>query len=101
MDLYGSLFRSVVYPMWETGVRGRRTLSYLRLLERTQWRSSEELQAIQTMALRRLLRHAQDHVPLYRERFAAAGVSAEDIREPADLVRLPILARDDARERAS
>ncbi len=38
--------------------------------------------------------HAYEHVPLYRERFDAAGVRPEEIVEPADLARLPILERE-------
>jgi phenylacetate-CoA ligase len=100
MDVYGQLFRSVLLPAWESTIRRRPTLARHEFLERTQWRSLDELYAIQAGALRRLVRHAAAHVPLYRERFAQAGVTSDDIRRPEDLHKLPILSREDARERA-
>ncbi|MCC6991123.1 MAG: phenylacetate--CoA ligase, partial [Acidobacteria bacterium] len=36
--------------------------------------STDELRALQLARLRWSLRHAFDHVPHYRDRFAAAGV---------------------------
>ncbi|HWM86256.1 MAG TPA: hypothetical protein VNO33_10475, partial [Kofleriaceae bacterium] len=52
-----------------------------------------------------LLRHAYQNVPFYRRRFDDAGLRPEDIRGPEDLVRLPVLTRQEARaaqeERAS
>lgn len=100
MDVYGQLFRSVLLPTWESAIRRRPTLARHEFLERTQWRSLDELLAIQAGALRRLVRHAAAHVPFYRERFAASGLSADDIRRPEDLHKLPVLTREDARERA-
>jgi phenylacetate-CoA ligase len=97
MDVYGNLFRSVLLPAWEGSIRNRPTFPLLRYLEQTQWRTLDELTALQTGALRRLVRHATTNVPFYRKRFADAGLTAESIREPADLLRLPPLTRDDAR----
>lgn len=97
-DLYGRLFARALFPAWEAGVRHRPTLERLAFLEQNQWRSLDELLAFQTGALRRLLRHAYDHVPFYRRRLDRAGLSPDEVREPADLHRLPILERDQARE---
>jgi phenylacetate-CoA ligase len=97
MDVYGTLFRSVLFPTWETSVKKRSTFPLLRFLEETQWRSPDELAAIQTGALRRLMRHAAVNVPLYRQRFKEAGLAPDSIKEPADLLRLRPLTRDDAR----
>jgi phenylacetate-CoA ligase len=98
MDAYGQLYARVLLPLWETGLRRRPTLQHLRYLERTQWRPLPELAAIQMGMLRRLLRHAHDNVPFYRQRFQAAGLKPEDVREVSDLARLPVLGRDEARD---
>jgi phenylacetate-CoA ligase len=100
MDLYGTAFRRVLFPLWEGTLRGRPTFEHLRFLERTQWRSLDELQALQLGALRRLLRHAHDHVPYYRDRMAAVGLAPEDVRGIEDLARLPLLTRAQAAESA-
>src|SRR6185503_10609013 len=92
------LFGQVLFPAWEGGLRRRPTLRRLRYLEQTQWRSRDELEAIATGELRRLLVHAQANVPHYRAVFDAAGFDPRALRSTADLARLPILERDQARE---
>jgi len=97
MDAYGTFYSRVLFPAWESGLRHRPTLRYLRYLEQTQWRSLDEIGAIQSGGLRRLLLHAYANVPHYRQRFDQAGVRPEQIRSAEDLTKLPILERDEAR----
>jgi phenylacetate-CoA ligase len=54
--------------------------------------------ALQLERLRDRVRWAEARVPLYRERLAAAGVSAGDLRGLDDLPRLPFLRKADLRE---
>jgi phenylacetate-CoA ligase len=98
MDAYGQFYARVLNPAWETGLRRRPTLRHLRYLEETQWRSLDELAAIQAGELRRLLRHAFANVPYYRALFEKAGLGPDDLRGAEDLARLPILERDRARD---
>jgi phenylacetate-CoA ligase len=98
MDLYGSLFARVLYPAWESGVCGRPTLRRLRYLQETQWRQYAELEALQAGALRRLLVHAYANVPHYRRQFEERGLTPNDIAGAADLAKLPILGREQARD---
>ncbi len=100
MDPYGALLRRVLYPAWESGVRRRPTLARLRRLQELERASRDELEAFQRAELAALLRHAYDHVPYYRRLFAEAGARPEDIRGAADLARLPILTRQEARDSA-
>jgi phenylacetate-CoA ligase len=96
MGVYGSLFERVVFPVWEEVVRRRPTVRRLRALEKTQWEPRERLVERQLETLRELLRHAQVNVPYYRERLGAAGVEPAEVRTEADLLRLPLLTREDA-----
>lgn len=96
MDLYGELLRAVLLPTWEGAVRRRPTLDRLAWLERTEWRSRDELEAMQLDALNALVRHAREHVPYYRERLDGLG----ELRALDDLARVPILSHDEAREGA-
>ena len=66
----------------------RGVLSLLRLL-RTQWDTPAHLRRRQDAGLVRLVRHAYAHVPFYRQRFDAAGVTPRDIRGMEDLSRIP------------
>jgi phenylacetate-CoA ligase len=97
-DLYGKVFERVLYPAWESGFRRRPTLVHLAELERTQWCSLDEMQALQGAALSRLLEHAVAHAPYYARAFAEAGVTPGDIHDTTDLPKLPLLTRDAAAE---
>src|SRR5262249_30807519 len=68
----------------------------LRYLEQTQWRSADEISALQAGELRRLLRHAYANVPFYRERLESVGLHPDDVRTAAELRKLPGLTRDEA-----
>jgi phenylacetate-CoA ligase len=95
-DLYGQIFRDMLYPFWESGLRQRPTLRHLRRLERTQWCSLDELTALQEAELGKLLGHAWRSVPHYQASFRRAGVEPGDIRTLDDLSKLPLLTRQDA-----
>jgi phenylacetate-CoA ligase len=85
----------VLYPSWER-LRGRPTFELLAQLQRSERISADELSALRTGYLRRLVRHAYLHTAFYRDAFDAAGVSVDDIRTPDDIRRLPLLRRDAA-----
>lgn len=57
--------------------------------------SPAELQALQEDKLRTLVRHTYEHVPYYRSRFQAAGLSPEDIQTLDDLRYAPVTTKED------
>jgi len=61
-------------------------------------RSREELRAAQWAKFRNLLEYACERIPLYREKFPKAGVTPESIRKPEDLLRIPVLTKDEIRQ---
>lgn len=87
---YTRLAAGVLFPLHER-LKGHRTVAVRRRMEQTQWWDAEQLQALQRERLRALLEHALIHVPYYRERLGAEGVTPDDIRSPGDLARLPLL----------
>jgi phenylacetate-CoA ligase len=95
-DVYGQVFRRLIYPSWESAIRKRPTLGHLQRLERTQWCSLDELQALQQTELLKLLSHARERVPHYRARFAEVGLTPDSVRHLDDLSKLPLLTREDA-----
>ncbi len=97
MDSYGLLLEKVLYPVWEQSVRKRNTFDRLAFLRSTERKSLDELQALQSGALRRLIEHAYREVPFYRARLDAAAIVPSDIRTLFDLPRIPILTREEAR----
>ena len=57
-----------------------------------------ELQGLQLERLRESLRNAYENVPLFRERFDAAGVSPDDLESLEDLARFPFVVKQDMRD---
>ncbi|HEV7555334.1 MAG TPA: hypothetical protein VGO00_07775, partial [Kofleriaceae bacterium] len=91
-NLYGVALGKVLYPLWER-LRGRPSFELLAYLERSERTSADELEALRTGFLRRLVRHAYRHTTHYRDAFDAIGVMPDDIRSLPDLMKLPLLER--------
>jgi phenylacetate-CoA ligase len=94
---YETLFRRVLFPLYERGLRQRKTLRYLAEYERNQWLPPEQVAALQWGKLSRLLRHCWDEVPYYRRAWSAVGATPDDIRSLDDFARLPLLTKADIR----
>lgn len=97
MSLYEPLFRHVLWPAYEGGLRRRDTPRYLRDYAETQWLPAHDVQALQFRRLQKLLAWCQREVPYYRDRWAQMGLSPDDIRTPADVALLPVLTKADIR----
>jgi phenylacetate-CoA ligase len=96
---YAWLYRNALSPFWEKVVRGRPTHDHLAFLEATQWLPEEEIEQIQLEMLKRLLVHAGEHVPYYRELFKKERFDPRAVSSRADLRSLPVLTKDIIRER--
>lgn len=59
--------------------------------------SQDALRSLQLDRLQRTLRHAYEHVPLYRERFEAAGIHPDDLRTLDDIAKFPFTVKSDLR----
>ncbi|MET0226037.1 MAG: phenylacetate--CoA ligase family protein [Dokdonella sp.] len=95
--LYEALFRRVLFPLYETHLRGRKTLAYLDDYERNQWLAPEALAALRWSKLKALLEHCYREVPYYRRTWDALGLQPGKILTPADFARLPLLTKADIR----
>ena len=95
--MYENLFRRLLFPLYESGLRRRRTLQYLEEYERNQWLAPEQVAAMQWEKLKKLLDHCWRHVPYYRERWQQAGAQPGDIRSLADYALLPTLGKAEIR----
>jgi phenylacetate-CoA ligase len=96
VDIYPTIYRGLRL-LWSGGLETRQ---HLRELERTQWLSQEELEEYQLAKLQRLVAHAYEKVPFYRERYSQAGIQPRDIKTLKDFEALPFLTRHDIRENA-
>jgi phenylacetate-CoA ligase len=60
--------------------------------------SRDEIESLQLERLRWSLRHAYDHVDVYRRRFEEAGVHPDDCRALDDLAEFPLTTKEHLRE---
>jgi phenylacetate-CoA ligase len=67
------------------------------LVDSNRW-STAEIEAYQNERIRHLVRHAYENVPYYRERWKSLKLSPEDIRCRQDLLKLPVLTKEDVRQ---
>lgn len=58
----------------------------------------DELRALQLERLQASVRHAYEHVPVYRQKLDEAGVHPDDIRSLDDLRRIPFTTKEDLRQ---
>ena len=58
----------------------------------------EELRKLQSERLVKIVKHAYDNVPMYRERMDALGVKPEDIKSIDDITKLPFTTKKDLRD---
>ena len=58
----------------------------------------DEIEKLQLARLIETVHRVYDHVPMYRERFDAAGLRPKDIRSLDDLSRIPFTVKDDLRD---
>jgi len=72
---------------WQAGTAIRRQFDYSRLLE------------VQNNRLRQLIAYVYNDIKYYRELFKAAGLRPDDIKSSADLSKIPILTKQQLRDR--
>jgi len=93
MSVYGTIYRNLLFPLYESRLRGRKTLKYLKELERTQWLPMEEVKRRQWERLCKMLHHAYEEAPFYRRSFDQAGLKPGDIQRPEDFAQVPFLEK--------
>ena len=67
-------------------------------LEETQWWPLEKLEELQNERLKKIIKHAAEHVPYYQKKFAEYGIIPSQIQTLEDLKKLPILTKYDIRK---
>jgi phenylacetate-CoA ligase len=72
-------------------IRGTSTIKCLKMLEESQWWPRNDITALQNECLRKLIDHAYENVPYYKNIFKGQNLHPQDIRSTADLLKLPEL----------
>ncbi|MGB9614358.1 MAG: phenylacetate--CoA ligase family protein [Fervidobacterium sp.] len=76
---------------------GKKFLTLLDYLNKSQWLSNSDLIELQNEKLRHLIKHAYETVPYYQWRMRERKLGPDDIKTVDDLVKLPLLTREDVR----
>lgn len=93
------LSRQLIYPLQES-LLNRPTFSYLQALEKSQWQSRAELEALQLQKLQALLLSAQQHSPWHAERIASSGMNLDALSFD-ELRKLPTMTKAHAQQRGA
>jgi phenylacetate-CoA ligase len=104
-DIEGGGMRSwlashVWFPLQER-LKGHETLRILREMEAADRMSAAELAQLQRDRLQTLIASSYRDVPYVRDQMQRAGLGPDDIGEPADLRKLPLLRKTDVRQNRS
>jgi phenylacetate-coenzyme A ligase PaaK-like adenylate-forming protein len=93
--MYSNLLTKIVYPILQIKYPMlNNTIKNLKILNKTQWSSSSEIEHFQHQRLQLLLTYAYENVPYYHKIFNTAGLKPTDIKNNTDLKKLPILTKD-------
>ncbi len=96
-SVYTRLASSLLFPVHER-LKKHTTVKVRNKLEKTQWQSNEELKALQIQRLSKLLQHAQQHVPYYRDLFTQLNLDCSNIQSLDVLAQIPFLDKTIIRE---
>jgi phenylacetate-CoA ligase len=80
---------------------GQSIARHLRFLNKSQYWTRDQIEAYQDDKLRDLISHVYHNVPFYREIFNDLNLKPEDIQSRKDLVKLPIITKEDLRKNKS
>jgi len=94
VDVYSLLARRVFYPPF-VALKRESHLRHLGELERTQFLAPEKLRLLQFERLKTVVEHAYNHCPFYARRFSEWDVKPQDLREPLDIQKFPVLTKKD------
>ncbi|MBI1345267.1 phenylacetate--CoA ligase family protein [bacterium] len=96
--MYGQLYRHVLLPFFDGVIKRRQTMQHWQRAEETQWWSARQLETLQLLALRKLIRHAAESCPFYAESWAKQGLNAYSVQELSDLQNWPLITRETIRQ---
>jgi phenylacetate-CoA ligase len=88
--------RNLVYPFLRR-LKGDGLMACAEELQSHERLSGEELANLQWRRLGAFLKHIEANVPYYRDLFSQIGFSAEDLREPTDILDIPLLTKEKIR----
>ncbi len=94
MSLYNFVNKNMILPISDLILK-RNIYQHFNQLEKSQWWSREHIDAYQNEKLNKLIEHAYQNVPYYKELFKKTKLHPNDIKSKDDLFKIPILTKKD------
>lgn len=98
MSIRNWITKALIFPLSDIFL-GMSVSRHLKFLNRSQYWSREQIDDYQNQKLRHLIHHAYHNVPFYKELFDENGIKPEDIKTKEDLVKIPIITKDDLKRK--
>jgi phenylacetate-CoA ligase len=95
--LYRGLIKNIINPIYDF-MRGTTRCEFGNKLEKTQWLPIEDINKIQFQNLKALLKTSYDSVPYYYRAFKERNIQPGDIKSLEDLLKLPVLTKQQIRD---
>ena len=86
------------YATWIPRKYGGKLEQSLVSLRENETGNRSQIEALRWAAIRRLLAHAEQHVPYYSNLFRQNGLRADEITDEASFSRIPLLTKVDIQE---
>ena len=96
MSLINNINEKIVLPLSDI-VLGQSIKKHFDFLQKSQWWSEGDLKEYQNERLRALIKHAYGNVPYYNTLLKKLKLKPNDIKGVNDLVKIPILTKEDIR----
>lgn len=97
MAITNWITENIILPLSDIAL-GQSIKRHLDFLQKSQWWSEGDLKEYQNEKLRSLIKHAYENVPYYNDLFRKLRLKPNDIKDTNDLLKLPILTKEDIRE---
>lgn len=97
MHAYRKIHKYFILPISDliTGWNFSKSLSFLM---ESQWWSKDKIYELQCLMLQKLIEHAYQNVPFYKDIFDERGINPKSIKTPEDLKILPIISKEEFRK---
>jgi phenylacetate-CoA ligase len=95
--VYKSILSSIIYPLHDSLIKGRKTLQKTQDLNKSQYYSKEQLKTLQSEELRKLFHQCAKHNPFWKSTFSKYNVDLNALDIHAELAKLPPIDKSSIR----
>lgn len=94
-----ALSRKIFYPIWDVWDNSTK-LKHAKQLEESQWSDLATLTNKQWQSLKETIEYAYKFSPYYAALFKSLNITPDDIKSPADYLKIPVTTKLDVRNNA-